>query len=87
MTFIRNINVTMITWNNCRNWSVSVRSATHKPPPKIIIDEKKKEKIFWQVLSAPHAGGVNAIVEKITQRYYWKGVKGDVKTYVSDQEV
>ena len=34
MTFIRNINVTMIIWNNCRNWSVSVRSATHKHPPK-----------------------------------------------------
>ena len=34
MTFIRNINVTMNIWNNCRNWSVSVRSATHKHPPK-----------------------------------------------------
>ena len=49
----------------------------------IITDEKEKEKILW------HAGhsGVNAIVDKITQQYYWKGVKGDVKTYVSDQEV
>ena len=57
---------------------------------KIITDEKEKEKILWQVQSAPpHAShsGVNAIVDKITQRYYWKGVKGDVKTYVSDQEV
>ena len=56
---------------------------------KIITDEKEKEKILWQVHSAPHAGHsvVNAIVDKITQRYYWKGVKGDIKTYVSDQEV
>ena len=56
---------------------------------KIITDEKEKEKILWQVHSAPLAGhsGVNAIVYKITQRYYWKGVMGDVKTYVSDQEV
>ena len=51
MMFTRNINVTMIILNNYRNWSVSVRSATHKHPPKIITDEKEKEKILWQVHS------------------------------------
>ena len=81
ITFIRNINVTMIILNNCRNWSVSVRSDTNIRQ-KIITDEKEKEKILWQVHSAPHAGhsGVNATADKITPRFYWKGVKGDVKT-------
>ena len=56
---------------------------------KVITKEKDKDKILWQVHYAPHAGhsGVNATVDKITQRYYWKGVKGDVKSYVSVQEV
>ena len=56
---------------------------------KIITDENEKEKILWQVHSAPPAAhsGANAIVDKITQRYYWKRVKSDVKTYISDQEV
>ena len=36
--------------------------------------------------SAPQAGhsGINATVDKITQRFYWKGLKDDVKVYVSD---
>jgi hypothetical protein len=35
--------------------------------------------------SAPHAGhsGVNATVDKITQRFYWKGVKNDAQAYIS----
>ena len=43
MTFIRNINVTMIIWNNCRNWSVSVRSATQTSAKKSSPMKKRKK--------------------------------------------
>ena len=54
---------------------------------QIITNGDEKNKIMWQMHSAPHAGynGINAIVEKISQRFYWKGLKEDVKAYVSDK--
>ena len=53
---------------------------------KIVTDEKERDKFLWHIHSAPHAGhsAINATVDKISQRYYWKGLKEDVKIYISD---
>ena len=52
---------------------------------RIITDVDEKHRVLWHMHSAPHAGhsGINATVDKITQRFYWKGLR-DVKVYVSD---
>ena len=62
----------------------------YKPPntnirQRIVTDRNERQKILWQMHSAPHAGhsGVNATVDKITQRFYWKGVKNDAQAYIS----
>ena len=80
--------------NNCRHWSVSVYPTTYVSvyPPhthihqKIVTDEKERDKILCHIHSAPPAGhsGISATVDKISQRYYWKGLNEDVKIYVSD---
>ena len=55
---------------------------------KIVTDEKERDMILWHIHSAPYAGhsGINATVDKISQRYYWKGLKEDVtiKIYLLD---
>ena len=62
----------------------------YKPPntnirQRIVTDRNKRQTILWQMHSASHAcySGVNATVDKITQRFYWKGVKNDAHAYVS----
>ena len=52
-----------------------------------IIDEAERDRIMWHTHSSPTAGhsGVNATVSKITDRFWWKGVKADVTSFVSIQ--
>ena len=42
---------------------------------------------MWQMHSMPHAGysGINTTIDKISQRFYWIGLKEDEKAYVSDK--
>ena len=53
---------------------------------KTVTDEKERDKLLWHIPSVPHAGhsGINATVGKISQWYCRKGLKEDVKIYVSD---
>ncbi|KAG7173738.1 Gypsy retrotransposon integrase-like protein 1-like 3, partial [Homarus americanus] len=52
---------------------------------RIITSEEEKQRIIWNCHAAPSAGhsGINTTTEKITQLYYWKVVKEEVKDYVS----
>ncbi|KAG7172550.1 Gypsy retrotransposon integrase-like protein 1-like 5 [Homarus americanus] len=52
---------------------------------RIITSDEEKQGILLNCHVAPSAGhsGINATTDKITQRYYWKGVKEEVKDYVS----
>lgn len=51
---------------------------------KVITSEEERDKILYNCHSAPFAGhsGINATTEKISHRYYWQGIKEDVKKYV-----
>ena len=52
---------------------------------KVVTSNKELNDILWNFHSAPFAGhsGINATINKISQRYYWKGIKDTVKDYVS----
>ncbi|CAL8264853.1 unnamed protein product [Gadus morhua 'NCC'] len=52
---------------------------------RVILTEKEKDEVLTEV----HAGhfGVKRMLDKINQRFYWKGITRDVQEWASDQFV